>query len=271
MSKDAIVKRVLSLSESGEIADLSVSGFTLEEIIKELKLPTEWLNDYEVIEHYMSGLSHLYLTQKFTNASDAEILKDERITQKFCDEWALEFEYIIEEEKARLKEIDREDARLTSNPLKAGVSTVKKMNSNVTYYAGNVIERDVKMMVKKMQAGDTTDILTVLTAQVMQLQTMGDKIAGTVASSNRYDIMSKFQNLHLKTMNETRKTVMAINEIANPKRTTFIKTATQNNLQIENSNKKDIPNELSQPKGEIIDAYQYTETEETTIRENKEG
>jgi hypothetical protein len=40
-------------------------------------------------------------------------------------------------------------------------------------------------------------------------------------------------------MQETRKSIMAINEITNPKRTTFIKKAEQHNHLHQNSEKKD--------------------------------
>jgi len=258
----------LSISECGEIADLSVSGYTLEEIIEELKLPIECLANYEVLESYKSGLVHLYLTKKFDNATDKDIMEDTRFTQSLCDDFAIEFENTILEEKARIREINREEARLVSNPVQAGVKTLKVMEKNLTHYTQQVVERDVRTMVRKMQKGDTTDMLTALTTQMMQLQALGNKIAETVSRTDRYDIMNKFQNLHLKTMNETRKTVMAINEVCNPKRTTFVKNATQNNLKIEN--KKDIPNELPAPKEEdTIDAVTYCETQTRVQREDK--
>ncbi len=74
--------------------------------------------------------------------------------------------------------------------------------------------------------------------------------------------------MQLKVIQETRKSIMAINEITNPKRTTFIKEANQHNHLHQNLEKKDQnKNELSQPQ-EFIDANEYTEAETITKRTN---
>ncbi len=67
--------------------------------------------------------------------------------------------------------------------------------------------------------------------------------------------------MQLKVMQETRKSIMAINEITNPKRTTFIKEANQHNHLHQNSEKKDENrNELQKPTS-------YTEAEVVPIEE----
>jgi hypothetical protein len=74
--------------------------------------------------------------------------------------------------------------------------------------------------------------------------------------------------MQLKVMQETRKSIMAINEITNPKRTTFIKEANQHNHLHHNSEKKDeIKNEKQIAHKEATDAELFEEKE--TVYENQ--
>ncbi len=50
--------------------------------------------------------------------------------------------------------------------------------------------------------------------------------------------MQQFQNLQLKVMGVTRKTIMAVNEVINPKRTTFVKETNQHNHMYQNDKKE---------------------------------
>jgi len=100
----------------------------------------------------------------------------------------------------------------------------------------------------------------------MQLQLFNSKLTHNLMgdAGKQLDNFNKLSNMQLKVMQETRKSIMSINEITNPKRTTFIKEANQHNHLHQNSEKKDeSTNELSQPK-EFIDANQYTEAETIT-------
>ncbi len=132
--------------------------------------------------------------------------------------------------------------------------------------SNKVIREDVKGIVERLKNGDTEDLLNILVTQTLQLQALNHKITNTVMNSDRYDIMSKFENLQLKTMGETRKTVMAINEVCNPKRAVFVKEANQHNhIHTSNSEKKlENGNKLSQPLEEVYNADQYTEAETVT-------
>ena len=139
-------------------------------------------------------------------------------------------------------------------------------------FSAQQMSDDIKAMVKKMKTGDTTDILTVLTTNLMQVQSFNGRVTTNVGkedlSFKNWELLSKMQ---MRLIQEARKTTMALNEICNPKRAMFIKNATQNNNLI-SEKKSASKNELSQPiEEEIIDAYQYTETAEVTIREDKEN
>ncbi len=126
------------------------------------------------------------------------------------------------------------------------------------------LAKSIADMVKKMQSGDTEDILTVLTTNLMQVQLFNGRVTANISkdemSYKNWELLSKMQ---MRLLQESRKTAMAINEICNPKRTTFVKNATQHNHL--NSEKNNLnQNELSQPKEEIINAHQYTEAETVT-------
>ncbi len=59
--------------------------------------------------------------------------------------------------------------------------------------------------------------------------------------------------MQIKIMAETRKNIIAMDNIANPKKATFVKEATQNNFIQENSEKKSLPqNEKQIEEVEVI-------------------
>jgi len=73
--------------------------------------------------------------------------------------------------------------------------------------------------------------------------------------------------MQLKVMQETRKSIMAINEISNPKRTTFIKEANQHNHLLQNLEKKvENENELQKPE-QLQETKSFTEAEFASIQE----
>jgi hypothetical protein len=124
-------------------------------------------------------------------------------------------------------------------------------------------------MVKKIQDGDSTDILTVLTTKIIQLQ----RFNGTVTSNlmgdagKQVDNFNKLSNMQLKVMQETRKSIMAINEITNPKRTTFIKEANQHNHLHQNSEKKDDNSNELKNEAKLIEHDEVTEAEIMPVKE----
>ena len=249
------------MPDYGELSDYGVEGLSLEDALEEMGLPDTLTTDDEVIKAHESGLVHYYITQKIDGALDTEIIEETSITQEQCEEWGILHDRTISLARLQVTTEQRDKAQDKTNPLHAGINNITAQDGSLQ---NNVMERatanEITAMVKKMQSGDTTDMLTILATQAVQLQMLNNKITQTASNTNRFDIMQKFQNLQLKTINETRKTVMAMNEICNPKRTTFIKTATQNNLSLENSNKNDIKNELPAPSEDMIDAETYTST-----------
>ena len=142
---------------------------------------------------------------------------------------------------------------------------------NLLYQANESTQKEISQeflsasiseAVKKMQSGDTTEFLNVLTTNLMQIQLFNGKITGNISqkemSYKNWELLSKMQ---MRLLQESRKTVMAINEICNPKRTTFVKNAIQNN-NLNSEKKPDIINELNKPNEmEVIDAEMDTASE----------
>jgi hypothetical protein len=74
----------------------------------------------------------------------------------------------------------------------------------------------------------------------MQLQLFNGIVTSNLMgeSGKQLSNFKMLSDMQLKVMQETRKSIMAINEITNPKRTTFIKKAEQHNHLHQNSEKK---------------------------------
>ena len=123
---------------------------------------------------------------------------------------------------------------------------------------------------KQMQAGDSSYLINVLVSNITQLHLheglisrnlMGE--AGTTLKS-----FDRLISLQVKLIQETRKSIMAINEICNPKRTTFIKEANQHNhLHQENLEKIKNKNELQKTE-QLPISEQDGDTEIVPLQEN---
>lgn len=106
---------------------------------------------------------------------------------------------------------------------------------------------DIRDMAKRLKNGENNDITIILATSLLQLQMFNEKVAQNImgGAGKKIDTFEILCNLQLKVMAETRKTIMAVNEITNPKRTTFIKEVAQHNHLHSNSEKKEeIENEL---------------------------
>lgn len=104
-----------------------------------------------------------------------------------------------------------------------------------------VLADDVDKMVNRMKNGDNSDILMVLASSLLTLQMFNEKISMNLTgeAGKKLDGFESLAVLQLKAMAEQRKTIMAINEVTNPKRTTFIKEVAQHNHIHQNSEKKE--------------------------------
>lgn len=95
----------------------------------------------------------------------------------------------------------------------------------------------------------------------LQLQTFNQTVTNNLTSGagkqlDNYEILSKMQ---IRAMNERRKNILAINEICNPKRITFIKEANQHNHLHQKASEKKAENENELQKTEQIEALTVIE------------
>jgi len=261
------MKEKIDSATYGIISDMAIEGYSLEEILEENSLPLKLKDDPEILESFESVLVFTFIKKKVEGIYDEEIISETEITQRQCDEWSIIYEETISLRRLEVSEDIRQTTKQVSSPSVAGMRNIIAQDRSLNNAQANkVLKEDVTKIVDRLKNGETEDLLNILVTQTLQLQALNHKITNTVMGSDRYDIMSKFENLQLKTMGETRKTVMAINEVCNPKRAVFVKEANQHNhIHTSNSEKKlENVNKLSQPLKEVYYADQYTEAEEVT-------
>ena len=114
-------------------------------------------------------------------------------------------------------------------------------------------------MKAKIMGGDKNYLYDCILSQMGQMQQMSLKLNTYMAQTNKVDIIMKYSNMQMKLMAEQRRTIQSLDDLMNPKRTTFVKEVSQHNHFSEK--KEDKPNELSQGKQ---DADKYIEAETVT-------
>ena len=168
------------------------------------------------------------------NITDTELIENLRMAHDMGldEKEELEHQESLEEPEPELTEKEREhNTRQFSNLSYSGIINVlTQNNSNKDDLSQKFLKDSLDEMVEKMQKGDNSDILTVLSSNLMQMQLFNGKVTGNISqkdmSYKNWELLSRMQ---MKLLQESRKTAMAINEICNPKRATFIKNATQHN------------------------------------------
>jgi len=224
----------------GIISDMAIEGYSLEEILEENGLEIKMKEDPDVKESFKSGLIYTFIEKKINGIYDEEIISETEITQRQCDEWSIIYDETISYRRLEVRTATLQATKQFSDPLISGMKNITALDQSLNNSESHkVLREDVKVITKSLQEGNTADLLNILVTQTLQLQALNNKITNTVMNSDRYDIMSRFENLQIKTMSETRKTVMAINEVCNPKRAVFVKEANQHNhIHTSNSEKK---------------------------------
>lgn len=141
--------------------------------------------------------------------------------------------------------------RQFSNPLISGLVNILTQNGNdMSPNSHELLHDDIKTIIDDILKGDTRTLITILTTNVMQLHLFNGEITANLVGDlgGPLDNYKKLTDMQIKVMQETRKSIMAINEINNPKRTTFIKEASQHNHLHQNLERKERnENELQKP------------------------
>ncbi len=251
------------------ISDYAYERHLLDDVLELLNIPKSLEKDEQILRAFTRGQIKHYINISSGGFSDEQIVKYSPITKEKCEAWSIKYKNKILDKKMHNTKVKTQEI---TNVLSNGVTNIveqrgDKKNKNVST---EVMEDAVKAMVEKMQNGDTSDMLNILVTNTLQLQELNNTVTKNITGTSGekiegFEVLSKIQ---LKAMAETRKNMMAINEICNPRRTTFIKQANQyNQLSQENSQKKlNSKNELQKTK-ELSAPEETVEAEMKLIKE----
>ena len=222
----------------------------------ELNISKKLMKNEQILNAYERGLVNYYISMKTLGAYDEEII-DNRISLEQCELWSEKYSIEIEQAQQKIKDDEKHATRHLSHPLVSGMINIMSQNPNKDNpISEDVLGKDIEMIVIKTQEGDTRALLTVLTTNVLQLQLFNGTITQNIMgdAGKQLDNFEKLSSMQIKVMQETRKSIMAINEIANPKRTTFIKEASQHNHLHQKVLEKKVENENELQKTEQLEA-----------------
>ncbi len=237
-----MAKRKLTPEILEDIEDYTEDQYTLEDLFDELNISRTLMQDELVIQAFEKGLIKLYLSMSSCGMSDADIVDDFEISINQCTLWSKKYSDEIKFAKQKIEDDQELATKQFSNPLMSGMINILEQNGkDMPPISHDVLHDDIKEMVEKMQSGDTVAQITILTTNIMQLQLFNSRVTHNLMgeAGKQLDNFKMLSGMQLKVMQETRKSIMAINEITNPKRTTFIKEANQHNHLHQNSEKKD--------------------------------
>jgi len=240
-----------------DVERYALDKYTLVELFEELDISMELLQDKQILEAFNKGLEENYILYKVDGMSDEDIISDYNITAEQCLQWNVKHSSSIMKQKEDKEKQIKLSTRQFSDPLTSGIISILTQNgASEGKVSAQQTADDICEMVKKMQNGDTTDFLTMLVTNNLQLQSFNQTITRNITGDagkqiDNYEILSKMQ---MRVMSETRRNIMAMNAICNPKQATFIKEANQHNhLHQENSQKK-LENENELQKVEQLEA-----------------
>ena len=247
--------------------------YTLEDLFNELNISKKLMKDERVLQVFEKGLIKLYISMTSSGMSDVDIVDDFEININQCTLWHEKYSDEIKQAKQKIADDKKLATRQFSDPLISGLVNIMTQNgTSAEAISQKVLHDDIEKIIEKTKAGDTETLITILTTNIMQLQLFNGRVAGNLMGEvgKQLNNFEKLSNMQLKVMQETRKSIMAINEITNPKRTTFIKEANQHNHLHQNSEKNDEnENELQKTK-QIEESKTITEAEIIPIKEKLE-
>ncbi len=253
-----------------DIEDYAQDQYSLDELFEELSISKRLKKDEQILRAYERGLIKNYIYLSSSGISDKEIIESYEISLSQCIQWKEQYKEDIQEAKQKKNDAEKHATKQMSNPLYSGMINILNQNPNKDIpISQQILGDDILEMVKKVKEGDTSHLITILTTNVLQLQVFNSTITNNITGEAGKQIVNfeRLSNMQIKVMQETRKSIMAINEIVNPKRTTFIKEASQHNHLHQNSPKKiEKENEL-QNETKLIEDKTNDEVEVTTLKE----
>ncbi|WP_415405720.1 hypothetical protein ACLHDG_08110 [Sulfurovum sp. CS9] len=237
-----MAKRKLTYEILQDIENWAEDQYTLEDMFDELNISKKLMKDERVLQAFEKGLIKLYISMASSGMSDVDIVDDFEININQCALWHEKYSDEIKQAKQKIADDKKLATRQFSDPLISGLVNIMTQNgTSAEAISQKVLHDDIEKIIEKTKAGDTETLITILTTNIMQLQLFNGRVAGNLMgeAGKQLNNFEKLSNMQLKVMQETRKSIMAINEITNPKRATFIKKAEQHNHLHQNSEKKE--------------------------------
>jgi len=255
----------------------AADAYTLENIREEADITRPLMKDPQIIDAIEKGRIKWFIE---IASADGDLDSFIYCSGKTLDEVNQMFEThkeAIEKKKHKRRSRQTENSKNTLNAAARSGFNVYLQHDPQSREKINSwdIGDEIKRVAADLKSGDTSSLLEILVGNVTQLHVFNGAIANMLTTDENLtvDKMHKLSNMQMRILQEERKSIMAINEITNPKRAVFIKEANQHIHQqtpeklLEKKDEK--VSKLFQPKEEeVIDAYQYTEAETVATREN---
>lgn len=253
-----------------EIEIYAEDRYSLDDLFDELNISKKLKNDEDILKAFEKGLVKCFIYLSSYSTSYEDIKLDIDISQHQYDNWKELYKDEILVAKQKIENDKKFATRQISKPLYSGMINLLTQNPNKDReLSQEVLFNDIKTLVKKIKEGSNEDLITILTTNILQLQVFNSTITNNLMGETgkqiaNFEILS---NMQIKVMQESRKSIMAINEIVNPKRTTFIKEASQHNHLHQNSEKKQENQNELENKTKLIESKKVDEVEVITLKE----
>ena len=256
-----------------DVAYYAEDEYPLEELFDELNISKRLLKDEDILHAYDFGRGKLFIQKLASHTPIEDVMEDMDMSEELCWKWRDKYSNLIQEARTEIQNEKKHATKQFSDPLYSGVINILEQNpSKATGISHEVLKEDIKKIVESAKNGDTTELLTMLTTNILQLQLFNGTITNNIMGDPGKQLpnFERLANMQIKVMQETRKSIMAINEITNPKRTTFIKEANQHNHLHQNSQEKvENKNELQKQLVEPIESPSVPIFQEVAKHEKK--
>lgn len=229
--------------------------YTLEEIRKEADITTALMQDPQVLEAIERGRVKQLIEIAATDGDLDHFIfysgKSMEEISRMIDEHektieAKRVEVALEEKEKKKRAKYHAHAMLQPEFHLVNLKNKRNFTMNGEEVPDQEYYDEFIKSVKNLRDGKNEYLLRSLMAQLNQLQTISSSVNMNIYGSNdTVDNFVKFTNLQVKLMQEQRRTVMAIDDLMNPKKTVFVKKAEQHLHQTSEKNIQD-ENELQQ-------------------------
>ena len=277
-----MAKRKLTPEILEQIELCASDVYTIDDIREEVNLQKALMNDVQVVSAIKRGRVQWLIEIFATNGDLESFLFHTDISMDKCNEMVEENKMAIEARKKELAKEDEEkkkrmeyNAMYSLSPFSQLLNQRRRSNEKINDEAisdQNYYDEFIHN-VNKAKQGENKYLFSCLMSQMNQLQylsgTINNNIYGEVGKS--VENFTKLIELQIKLMQEQRRTVMAFDQLMNPKKTVFVKKAEQHNHLHQESEKKyengnELQKELDKPDS-ATDAEVYVPMEKSNEKE----